>query len=348
MELTEVLGDVVPLIEKAVRADGTVDIKVIQAGWGTSGYYSKPVLQRDGPRVFPRGTKMYWDHPTPSDERDRPERSLRDLAGEFVGDAQWKEDGAAGPGLYAPAKVFGPFRETVAELAPHIGVSIRALGRANQGEAAGRKGMLVEEMVSAKSVDFVTMPGAGGKVMELFEAARPLEVHGKGGTKISETVLTEVTSTTVATKPQEDNLADLEEAQRNLTEAKRQLEEANTRASRAEEALLLREARDIILSEVAKADLPDVTKRRVVTTLTKQDVPNKNGAFDKDALLVRVTEAVREEKDYLNAVGNAGAIRGMGAASAPDEKAATAALEKTFRSFGMSESAAKSAAEGRT
>src|SRR4051812_17597596 len=41
-------GDFMPLVEQALRGDGTVQLKLIQPGWGTSGYYPREVLQRDG------------------------------------------------------------------------------------------------------------------------------------------------------------------------------------------------------------------------------------------------------------------------------------------------------------
>ncbi|MGE4535418.1 hypothetical protein, partial [Halomonas sp.] len=77
----EIIGDLVPLVEKAVRRDGTVPIKIIQPGWGSSGHYSKAVLQRDGPKVFTKGLHMYIDHPTPTEEAERPERSVNGLGG---------------------------------------------------------------------------------------------------------------------------------------------------------------------------------------------------------------------------------------------------------------------------
>jgi hypothetical protein len=146
-----------------IRADGTIPIKVIAPGWGSSGYYSPELLKRDGPTIFKSGCKAYWDHATAAEEAERPEGSLSKLAGEFVSDARW-QDGPYGAGLYAEAKIFAPYREAVNELAPHIGVSIRASGRTRQGEAEGRKGAIVEQLVAARSCDFVTVPGAGGKV----------------------------------------------------------------------------------------------------------------------------------------------------------------------------------------
>lgn len=169
-------GDFLRLGEAALRRDGTAAVKLIAPGWGSSGYYSADLLEKDGPGLFRAGTKMYWDHPTQSEESERPEGSLRNLAAVLVSDARWAQ-GPEGPGLYADAKIFEGYQKAVAEMAPHIGVSIRAAGRATVGEAEGRKGRIITELTAAQSVDFVTEPGAGGKVLQLFEAARAQTVR---------------------------------------------------------------------------------------------------------------------------------------------------------------------------
>jgi chaperonin cofactor prefoldin len=169
----EFTSDLVPLVENAVRKDGTVQLKVIAPGKGSSGFYTREVLSRDGPKVVTKGTKMFWDHPTAQEESQRPERSLRDLAGEITEDAKYMKQGPLGEGLYAKAKVFGDFKDAINELAPHIGVSIRGAGRTATKEVDGKRERVVEEVVAVQSVDFVTAPGAGGKVIELFESYRP-------------------------------------------------------------------------------------------------------------------------------------------------------------------------------
>lgn len=117
-----------------IRRDGTIALRIIQPGWGSSGYYPAEVLERDGPRVFKKGLKIYADHPTPTEEAERPERSVHDLAAELVSDAQWRTDKPGGPGLFADAKVFQSYYSLVEDLAPHIGVSIRASGKAARGD----------------------------------------------------------------------------------------------------------------------------------------------------------------------------------------------------------------------
>lgn len=160
-----------PLAEKAVRRDGTVGIKIIGPGWGSSGFYDKAVLERDIPRAFPPGTHMYWNHPSMSEAMERPERDLRDLAAVVVSQPRWEEQGSQGPGMYAEAAVFAGYREAVDEIAEHIGVSIRGDGVTEFGKADGRQGVIVKEIAKGHSVDFVTKPGAGGRITKIFESA---------------------------------------------------------------------------------------------------------------------------------------------------------------------------------
>jgi hypothetical protein len=143
-------------------------IKLIDAGWGSSGYYSPQVLAEAAKAgVFPAGTHMYLDHPSATEAMDRPERSVKDLAAVTTTPTTFA-DGA----LYAEAQVFGPFQQVLAEQRDAIGVSIRAAGTAEPGDAEGRSGMLITSLTEGISVDFVTRAGRGGAIVQLLEAAR--------------------------------------------------------------------------------------------------------------------------------------------------------------------------------
>lgn len=61
--------------------------------WGSSGYYPREVLERDGATAWPAGTPVYIDHPGESEMFDRPERSIRDLAGKITTDPVYESDG---------------------------------------------------------------------------------------------------------------------------------------------------------------------------------------------------------------------------------------------------------------
>jgi hypothetical protein len=144
-------------------------VLLITPGWGATGYYSREVLQQAGrDRVWPAGTHMYLDHPTDTEETERPERSVRDLAAVLEDNATW--DARSG-GLVATARVFGEHAPAINEKADAIGVSIRALATGHHGEADGRTGMIIDKLERGISVDFVTRAGRGGRVMEVLESA---------------------------------------------------------------------------------------------------------------------------------------------------------------------------------
>jgi len=315
------IGDeFIPLVEKAVRRDGTIPIKIIAPGWGSSGYYPKEVLERDGPLVFAKSTKMYWNHPTAQEEAMRPEGDLNALAAELVTDARFA-DGPAGPGLYADAKVFEGYQGAVNDMAKHIGVSIRASGRAVQGEAEGRKGPIVQALTAARSVDFVTEPGAGGKILDMFEAARPQ----------------------MATVHREDGVDE-----KKFTEA---LASRDQEIARLRESMLLRDAKDFVRQAVATANVPDVTKQRLVESLSINP-PVKDGQIDSDAYATRIAEAIKAEVDYLTKAAGygSGRIEGMGGQAQSVEykpEEVQAKMTEAFQRLGLNEAAAKSAAIGR-
>lgn len=322
---------VIDLVEKAIRKDGTIPVKLIQPGWGSSGYYPPDVLKRDGPKVFTKGLQMFWDHPTMAQEAERPEGSLDNLAAVLVSDAQWQENGKAGPGLYADAKVFSKYQEAVNEMAPHIGLSIRASGKASQGEAAGRKGAVIQEISTAKSTDFVTRAGAGGQIISMFEAARDGkkketppdngQVQPNQGQGVS----------MAENKGREVNMSDLQDVEKQLAEANRKAEafqllqeqaksletrlrEMETNNARLQEAMLVRDAREFVSAELSRHQLPEPTRKRLLETLVANPII-ADGALDTTTYAVKVREAVQVETAYLASVAGynvTGAIQGMG------------------------------------
>jgi hypothetical protein len=157
-------------------AAGRMLIQVITPGQGSSGYYSPAVCEAAAPLVR-AGTPMYLDHPTESEDFERPERSLRDLVAVFTGVGQWDADRQA---VVAEARVFAPYREVISEMAPYIGVSVRGDGRIVEGDVNGTRRKVVESISKIMSVDFVTAAGRGGRVLELLESARVQESRNIG------------------------------------------------------------------------------------------------------------------------------------------------------------------------
>lgn len=321
VEAEELGSDLIPLLERALREDGTFPLKVIQAGWGSSGFYSPEVLKRDGPKVFPAFTQMFIDHPGLSESRDRPERSIKDLAAVTVSAAEWQEDGPAGPGLYANARPFSNVAPLIEELSPFVGVSIRASGHAKPGEAEGRKGPVIERLVQGHSIDLVTKAGAGGKVLSLIESARPQPTTPK--------------ETTEVVTVDEAQIKALEESNRTLQE----------QVARMAERELLREAHALVAAEVARTGLPDMTKDRLITTLAGNP-PVKDGALDRETYATRISEAVKTATAEVAAIVGSGQIHGMGASTQTTEVTAEEAEKQLVGAlgvFGITEMAARSA-----
>lgn len=148
--------------EASSLGDGKYRIRIIVPGQGSSGIYTAENLAESAP-LFKAGTEMFIDHPTESEEWERPERSIRDYAGVFLEDATVGEDGA----LYTVCKVFSGVNELIKDKWEHIGVSINAWC----ADPISENG-IVPPIAGVRSVDFVTTPGAGGAIVDLLESNR--------------------------------------------------------------------------------------------------------------------------------------------------------------------------------
>lgn len=148
--------------EASSLGDGKYRIRIIAPGQGSSGFYTAENLAVSAP-LFKAGTEMFIDHPTESEEWERPERSIRDYAGVFLEDATVGEDGA----LYTVCKVFSSVNELIKDKWGHIGVSINAWCADPISESG-----VVPPIAGVRSVDFVTTPGAGGAIVDLLESNR--------------------------------------------------------------------------------------------------------------------------------------------------------------------------------
>lgn len=139
--------------------EGRLKVCLIDEGQGSSGFYPASTLRAAAP-MFKAGTHCYLDHPTESEEWQRPERAVRDLAGVLASDAVFRDGG-----LYADVRVFSSHRELIKDAAPYIGMSIRAEAEVSESVLpSGRRGLVVESITSVQSVDFVTRAGRGGRI----------------------------------------------------------------------------------------------------------------------------------------------------------------------------------------
>lgn len=283
----ELTTDFVELKERAIGKDGNMLIKMISPGWGSSGYYGRTILERDMPFQFPKGTKMYADHPTVTEEKDRPERSIKDIVAVVESDPKYLVQGPDGEGVYCKAKPIGDNGPFLEGIAPHVGVSIRASGRSRMGEAEGKKGPIIEAITKGHSCDFVTEPGRGGSISQLLESARAR--INNNGTEADNTV------------------SDAE-----LAEARKQLNEVTAERDKLRTRLLMRDARAKAGEILSRVNIPDISKRRIAESASNDPPTDAFGDLDVDKFKTVLREACRDEATYLQEVAPSGRVRGLG------------------------------------
>ncbi len=279
LQLCESAATLEQIVLKEAKAD--YEIKLIAPGKGSSAFYPKEVLQRDGPKVFKAGTHVYLNHPTAAEESARPEGDVKNLAGVLASDAVYNESHAKGPGLYARMKVFADHGQMVEEKAAHVGMSIRANGVAESGKQ--RDGLpILKELTSAESVDVVTRAGAGGMI--LTEAARPNSQEG------------EMT---------------LQEVQKLINEG---IAQATTPLlERAVYQDAEREA-ERILAGTPFAEARFATARTRIVEASLRNLPKKDGVLDLDEFRKVVAKEAKDMGELLAPLMEAGQVRGMGPA----------------------------------
>lgn len=164
------LHELIDLSEAVLNTEArTAEVTLIRTGWSKNGrYYSEGVLAKAAPLW--EGVKAYADHPSRSQQRDRPERSVLEAAGIYE---NVRHEGGA---TRATLRMIGPVGERLwpwiveaAEgRAKAMGLSINALGQGRKGEIDGKAGVIVETIHHAHSVDIVTEPAAGGSFDRLL------------------------------------------------------------------------------------------------------------------------------------------------------------------------------------
>lgn len=337
------------LVEAAIGNDGSTLIKLISPGLGSSGYYSPEVLSRDGAKAFPRGTKMYIDHDTLAEEASRPEGTITRLAGVLEEDARYIGDHRAGAGLYARATVFEGYRDDLNQIADWIGTSIRADGQARTGEYNGARVPIITSIKPSNGVnnrvDFVTVPGAGGRVLSLFESARKRQPEDR---QANEEGVQEMTEEQIRQIVTEGIAAGIREA----------ITPLSTEVARMREAATLRDARsfaDRTLSGPKYATLPATTRERIAGTVALNAPLTESGALDGAKLVEAIEAAAKEEATYLSTATGRTFQLGLGESRSADnpaigdghENGGEDEMTAIFERWGLSADSAKVAAAGR-
>ena len=148
-------------------------VRLITEGQGSTGVYTKEALQGSFAEAFPIGTHMYIDHATEAETDERPEGTLTKLAAVIAETPHWQDEPE--PGMYATIEVveqWAPFIEQVSDI---IGVSIHCgatLAQTDDVVTSGDVPPVIESLITdpIKYVDFVTLTGSGGRLVEALES----------------------------------------------------------------------------------------------------------------------------------------------------------------------------------
>jgi hypothetical protein len=325
--------------------------------------------------VFKAGSHMYADHPTADQNEARPERSIKDLAAVTTSPGVWDGDG-----VYADVETFPGWTEALAAMKDHIGVSIRALGMAEQGEADGVPGTIISELSEIKSVDFVTRAGRGGQITALLESARQVSegtTTTGGPVSGTETQGTPTPGTPIVDAPQLTIPGTVTEAEKQVTDLRAKLAEATATLEvrndavhqAAESKRLLAEAtvriarlsatetaRSKTQAAFAESKLPDVCAGPVIARVLGHEggsLPlTDTNTLDDAKLTEAIKASVKAEETYVAQIAEAlgvGAPKGLGDTTARRSDAdELKQLAESFKELGMNDELAASAAKGRS
>ena len=277
---TEIKESTTSSVLKPVKGTHKWLVRLISEGSGSTGVYTKEALQGSFAEAFPIGTHMYIDHASEAEQWDRPEGTLTKLAAVIAETPRWQD--APEPGMYATIEVveqWAPFIEQVSDI---IGVSIHCGATLAQTDDIVTPGdslpPVIESFIPSpvNSVDFVTVPGAGGRLVEALESFKNGNAIMDGSNKHNS------------------------ERKRMDTEFKEALEALDTKLSALVEALAdkakeeeedAKKAKEAILA-LADSDLPEVSRVRVAEAIAR--------GYDAKTIMDRETKLVESIRESLS------------------------------------------------
>jgi cation transport regulator len=323
----DLLYNYIPLVEADIGSKGIAKVIVIKPGFGNpvdNHYYPAETLSRDF-AVF-EGVKMYADHQTEEEEKQRPEGSIRQWVASLK-NVRFEE----GIGIVGDAVIVEPWlQQKLAtlrdqKLLSEMGISIRAAGVGTKGKIDGKETNIVERIMRVRSVDFVTEAGAGGGVL-LYETEREFDIDIIGLDILKErrsdlvkSIEKEVKETTIKeVKKMEEFEQKVEGLTKEVETLTTERDEARTKLSEAEKAQRKAEAKSKIDEAISKADLPDAAKARLVEKF--KDAESADG----------ITDSIKAEADYVNALKEASKPKNLGETK-PDPDKSRKDLVESFK-----------------
>lgn len=276
---------------------GRYRIRIIAPGRGSTGMYTAPNLAESA-SLFTPGTHMFFDHQTMTEDWERPERSVRDLAGVFESGAEIMPDGS----LEADIKVYPSVNGIIRERWTDIGVSINGWSV----EEIGPDGV-VPVLAGIQSVDFVTRAGAKGAVLEVLES------DGRWRVKNPPTP-----SNPTNTNVQEEQAVKPEDICKAVSEALT----AAMPAAIKEAAAVLAADQEKKVAEAKKSEAPAVDPYEAAAKVAEaNDLPKEARARVMEAVKrgAGVDDAIEAERAYIKAIAPVPVVREDASAKTGDD-----------------------------
>lgn len=278
---------------------GRYRIRIIAPGRGSAGMYTAPNLAESAPLFVP-GTHMFFDHQTMTEDWERPERSVRDLAGVFESGAEIMPDGS----LEADIKVYPSVNGIIRERWADIGVSINGWSV----EEIGPDGV-VPVLAGIQSVDFVTRAGAKGAVLEVLESDGRWRLMNPSAPSKS----------TTNPDVQEEQAVKPEDICKAVSEA---LAAAMPAAIKEAAALLAADQEKKAKATEAEKKAPAVDPYEAAAKIAEaDDLPKEARARVMEAVKhgAGVDDAIEAERAYIKAIAPAPVVREDAAAKTGDD-----------------------------
>ncbi len=319
-------------------SEGIVPVRFLVPGFNSSKsrYYTENSVS-DATRIF-ENAKMYADHPTKSELKEKPERSIRDWVATLKNTRVSEKGNAIGEAhIHA-----GWLKEMVSNLYEQgsinqLATSIFGIGKTTKGTIDGVQTNIVESIIKGKSVDFVTEPGAGGRA-GLMESANDVDLISYSDLKEQRPdIIKLMESEIMKTKHGGNTMEEIEEQIKNLTESLEKVtkenEDLKAQIAESEKQAKLAEVKAEITKLITEAELPDVSKARLEKLWEGKESPEG------------LDETIKEEKAYIASLNikeskEPAKVEGLGKTAKPKVD-----LKESFKNaFGMSDEEAEIAA----
>jgi hypothetical protein len=348
MKTRAVQREVVTISESAYDSSkGKLTVTVIKPGFsqnttkGKRRYYPADVLKRDL-KVF-EGAKMFVDHATEAEQKARPEGSVHDWVAN-LGNVWAESDGS----IKGEATVFDPGFKSKLDalntqgLLKEMAISMRTAVAWSPAEIEGQEAARVDELIAAKSVDFVTYAGAGGQVeaMESQSDDWDVDVIGEAEFRKRRPDLVEVIESSAQGATMKSLEQQLQEANTQLAAEKKRADDATAKVEESAKTAKKATVQAELTKMLTESKLPEVSQKRIQEMY-------------KDAVeITGVKESIAAESEYVKSLGGTAQVKNLGSKQNGSGGTETAnesrqSLVESFKAAGMTEDQAKIAAAGR-